>query len=126
MLPQLLEDTAVLEQLKTAHIKLRVSPERPRQITVAALGRAIGARLLLEKNVSRPPKCRQFLREEVENRVQYALRRLAYAAAAMRTVGVVPIPWKLVREARIRGDLRRNNTIRAYVQGLAADSAQSM
>ena len=74
-------DTELHELLKTAFISLTVSPDRPKQITIAALGRKVGSRARLEKHLEKLPKCRRYMMDVVEDRVQYALRRLAHPQA---------------------------------------------
>lgn len=117
-------DSALQEQLKTAYITLTVSRERPMQITLAALGRKVGARALLEKHLDKLPKCQRFVQEVSENRVQYALRRLGYAAAMMRRTAVTPIAWRLLIEAGIRADLAKNQVIVDYVEELVRGSSR--
>ena len=111
-------DDELREKLKTAFIRLTVSPDRPKQITIAALGRKAASRAWLEKHLDKLPKCRRYIMGVVEDRIQYALRRLGYAAARGQTDGIVPVAWRLHRDAGIRPDLARNKIIRDYVEDL--------
>jgi hypothetical protein len=111
-------DNTLNEQLKTAYISLIGSADRPRQITLAALGRKVGARALLEKHLGKLPECRRFVQDVSEDRVQFALRRLGYTAAMMRSAGVTPLAWKLLIGAGIRADLAENQIIVDYVEEL--------
>jgi hypothetical protein len=109
-------DQDLLQKLKTALISLTVTQIRPKQITIAALGRKAQARARLEKHLDKLPNCRIFLRSVTEDKIKYALRRLGYVAATLQRNQEAPAVWRILRAAGVRADLAKSKLIRQYVE----------
>lgn len=74
---------------------------RPVQVTRTAIGKAVGAVTLLRKNLQRMPLTAQILANAVETRVEYALRRILWAAECFIHDIILPHPWQLILRANV-------------------------
>jgi hypothetical protein len=90
---------------KLSAARLKNAPERPVQITVAAIARDIGQLANIQKHLDKLPLTAQVLAEVVETREEFAVRRVEYAAECFRQENVYPKEWQLVRRAGLRPDM---------------------
>jgi hypothetical protein len=98
-------DTQWAIAAKLSAERLKNAPERPVQITVAAIARDIGQLANIQKHLDKLPLTAQVLAEVVETREQFAVRRVEYAAECFRQENVYPKEWQLVRRAGLRPDM---------------------
>ena len=77
----------------------------PVRISIASLGRAVGARAVFEKHLDKLPRCRALLATLTEDRIDFALRRLRFVAEKLRLDGSRAKPWQLLKLAGIRPEL---------------------
>ncbi len=90
--------TSVAERLKDPAGK-------PVQITVSAIAREIGQLANVQKHLHRLPLTAQVLAEVVENREEFAVRQVWWAAECFRQEHISPQEWQLIRRANLRPDL---------------------
>jgi hypothetical protein len=88
-------------QIPIAAEKIRLRPGRPIQVTRASIGRELGILPLLEKHIDKLPLCQGVLDKEVEDRVQYAVRRVQRVLEDSRAQGISLVRWQIVRRAGI-------------------------
>jgi hypothetical protein len=98
-------DTQWAIAAKLSAERLKNAPERPVQITVAAIARDISQLANIQKHLDKLPLTAQVLAEVVETREQFAVRRVEYAAECFRQENVYPKEWQLVRRAGLRPDM---------------------
>ncbi len=98
-------DTQWAIAAKLSAERLKNAPERPVQITVAAIARDIGQLANIQKHLDKLPLTAQVLAEVVETREEFAVRRVEYAAECFRQENVYPKEWQLVRRAGLRPDM---------------------
>lgn len=84
---------------------LRSAEGRPVKVTITSIGRELGRLALLQKHISKLPKTSASLKEYVDTREAFAVRRIEWVATEFNIAGEVPKLWQLVREAGIRPDL---------------------
>jgi Tn7-like transposition protein D len=87
--------------VRTAATRLRNNPDRPVQVTRTAVGKAIGAVTLLRRKLHKMPMTAQVLAKVVETRVEYAVRRVHWAADCFTRDGIILLPGQLVLRANV-------------------------
>ena len=108
--------------VRAAAAKLMNKLGRPVQMTMTAIGKALGAVTLLRQKLSKMPLTDQVLRSVVETREQYAIRRVWWAADLFIEKGVLPRYWQLISRANVyslRGKPEIQAVIEAVIQRLA-------
>jgi hypothetical protein len=87
--------------VRAAATCLRNNPGRPVQVTRSAIGRAVGAITLLRQKLNKMPLTAQVIAGVVESRVEYAVRRIQWAAECYAREGAMPRPWQLMLRASV-------------------------
>ena len=98
--------------------RLKDTPGRPVQVTCTAIGKAVGAVMLLRQKLQKMPLTAQVLTNAVETRVGYAVRRIWWVAECFIREGILPRPWQLVLRASVyslRNTLEVKTTVSAAV-----------
>lgn len=108
-------DTQWAIAAKLSAERLKSAPERPVQITVAAIARDIGQLANIQKHLDRLPLTAQALAEVVETREEFAVRRVEYAAKCFRQENVCPKEWQIVRRAGLRPDMEAAQQVKEAV-----------
>ena len=85
--------------------RLKYPAGKPVQITVSAIAREIGQLANVQKHLDRLPLTAQVLAEVVENREEFAVRRVWWAAECFRQEHISPQEWQLIRRANLRPEL---------------------
>jgi len=98
-------DGFLAEKLVAVQKQALIRTGKPIRISVAILGRAIGARAVLEKHLDKLPRCRALLATLTEDRIDFALRRLRFVAEKLRLDGIRAKQWQLLKLAGIRPEL---------------------
>jgi Tn7-like transposition protein D/TniQ len=81
--------------------RLRNNPGRPVHVTRSAIGRAVGATTLLRQKLHKMPLTAQVIAGVVETRVEYAVRRIRWAAECFTHERTMPRPWQLMLRASV-------------------------
>jgi hypothetical protein len=87
--------------VRAAATRLRNKPGRPVQLTRNAIGRAVGATTLLRLKLNKMPLTAQVIDGVVETRVEYAVRRIGWAAECFTRERVMPRLWQLMLRANV-------------------------
>lgn len=95
-------DAEIAGQAATAALRIKNRSQKPSQVTVTAIGRAIGRQSLLEKHLIRLPYTRLVIQCHVESAEYFAVRRVTHAAAGLRLKLGIFERWQLVRAAGLR------------------------
>lgn len=88
---------------------------RPVRVTMTAIGKALGAVTLLRQKLSKMPLTAQVMAGVVEIRVQYAIRRVWWAADQFIEEGVLSRYWQLILRANVYS-LKGEPEIKAVVE----------
>jgi len=94
-------DTRLAEEVLMAASRLKNLPGRPVHITQAALGKEIGQVALLQQHLDKLPRTAEALKEHIESRETYALRRISWTAIDCIQKNIRPERWLLIREAGV-------------------------
>ncbi len=76
-------DLQLAEEVKVAALFLKNLPGRPVHITISALGRETGQLALLQQHLDKLPRTAELLKEFVETREAFAVRRIWWATAVL-------------------------------------------
>lgn len=101
-------DKKIAVQIHAAAQAIRELPDRPRQITVTAIGQNIGQLALLQRHLDHLPLTRAKLDEVVETRIAWAVRRIHYVRDQARENNISLLRWQFIRTAgveRLLGEL---------------------
>lgn len=94
-------DLQLVEAVEASALFIRNLPGRPVHITIAAIGRETGQLALLQQHLDKLPSTAKTLRELVETREAFAVRRLWWAVEDYRQRHIYPQKWQLVRRAGV-------------------------
>lgn len=87
--------------IRAVATRLKNNPGRPVQVTRSAIGRAVGATTLLQQKLNKMPLTAQVIAGVVESRVEYAVRRIQWAAECYAREHTMPRSWQLVLRANV-------------------------
>jgi hypothetical protein len=90
-------DTKIAQLIPAAVQQLRSRPGPPRQLTIAAIGRAIGYEAMIQQHLDLLPLTAAALAEGEESRTAFANRRIQWASRHFYNRGGVLKRWKLAR-----------------------------
>lgn len=94
-------DLQLTEEVKIAALFLKNLPGRPVQITTSAIGRETGQLALLQQHLDKLPKTAEALKESVESRERFAVRRVWWVTTVLSRQHIYPERWLLIRKAGV-------------------------
>jgi hypothetical protein len=94
-------DEMLARALSAAALQLRNRVGRPVRITIAALGHQIGQAALLQQHLDKLPQASKSLKELVESREAFAVRRIWWTATHYVQEQYCPQRWELVKRAGV-------------------------
>jgi hypothetical protein len=94
-------DLQLAEEVREAGLLLKDLSERPVHITVSAIGREIGQLALLQQHLDKLPRTAEALKEFVETREAFAMRRVVWVAQVCHRDHLLLTRWELVRKAGV-------------------------
>jgi len=94
-------DAEYAAAVRAAATRLGNNSGRPVQVTRAAIGRAVGATTLLRQKLHKMPLTAQAMARVIETRVEYAIRRIRWAAESFTHDRILPRPWQLMQRANV-------------------------
>jgi Tn7-like transposition protein D/TniQ len=94
-------DLRLAEEVREAGLLLKNLSEHPVHITVSAIGREIGQLALLQQHLDKLPRTAGALREFVETREAFAVRRVMWIAQVCHRDHMLLTRWELVRKAGV-------------------------
>ena len=107
-------DEELVGKIATIATRLRHCPDKPRRITITAIGRMLGKQSLFESALRKLPLTRSVIESVVESREAFAVRRVHMAAAVLRLQGEFP-RWKLVRAAGLHRRLEGSTNVQVAI-----------
>lgn len=90
-------DAKIAERIPQAVQQLKTQQGRPCQITIAAIGRAVGYTAMIQQHLDLLPLTAAAIAEAVESRLVYAKRRIQWASTYFYNQDRVPKRWELIR-----------------------------
>lgn len=96
-----MRDEQLAVAVKPAVSRLKKRPGRPVQITISAIGRELGQLGLIQQHLDKLPLTAQVLKEVVETREAYGLRRIEWAIEQYRQECTRPKRWDLIKRAGV-------------------------
>jgi hypothetical protein len=108
-------DERLVGKIATIAARLRLCQEKPRRITITAIGRMLGKQSLFESALRKLPLTRSVIESVIESREAFAVRRVHMAAVVLRLQGEFP-RWKLVRAAGLHPRLERNASVQTALE----------
>ncbi len=95
-------DAQLASEVRDAAQCLLKAPGRPIWITKTAIGRNLGKKTLITKEISQLPLTAMALASVVETHQEYALRRLNWATECFHSEGICPKRWQLLSRASLK------------------------
>jgi hypothetical protein len=106
-------DEELAGQIATVAAHIKNHPGKLNQVTVTAIGRALGKQSLFEAALKKLPLTRSVIESVLESREDFAVRRVYAAAKKLRAIeGTFP-RWKLVRASGLHYRLERQPKVKA-------------
>lgn len=121
-------DLSISEQVYTAANALRSETGRPIRIKKWSVARATEYFSYIQKQLDKLPNTAQSLDEVVETEVEFAARKVLWAARCLRSEGVPLTKAKIVRRANVRKRLRNEavrETVTVLIEEQLAESGDS-
>jgi len=94
-------DAKIAQLIPAVAQQLQSRQGSPRQVTIAAIGRAIGYAAMIQQHLDLLPLTAIALAECEESRITFANRRIQWASAQFHKQALVPKRWELVRLAGV-------------------------
>jgi len=104
-------DARISQLIPEAVQRLQMQSGRPRRISIAAIGRAIGYTAMMQQHLEFLPSTAATLAEVEESRIAFAIRRIQWASIHFYNQGRVPERWELVRLSGV-GQLLSNAVVK--------------
>jgi len=98
-------DAELSESVKLVAAQLYNQPERPTQVTIAAIAREMGQLALIQKHLDKLPLTAKIFADLVETRETFAVRRIQWVVECYRQEGICPQKWQLVRRSGLRPEV---------------------
>ncbi len=112
-------DLQLAEDVEVAALLIKNLPGRPVHITISTIGRETGRLALLQQHLDKLPRTAGVLKEFVETREAFAVRRLWWAVTVLSQEQIYPERWLLIRKAgvaRLKDQLEVKDAIDAALQ----------
>ncbi len=97
----MVRDAQITEEVKASAIRLRNAPGRPMQVTISAIGREIGQLALIQQHLNKLPRTAEALKELIETREEFAVRRIWWAMTTFSQKQLYPARWLLIKKAGV-------------------------
>lgn len=94
-------DVQLAEETKVAALYLKNLPGRPTRITISAIGRRVGQTAILQQHLDKLPRTAEVLREHIESREAYAVRRVGWVVKDYQRRNIFPAKWQLIEDAGV-------------------------
>ena len=108
-------DIRICERVGPALRRVLAMKEPPVRVTFARLARELGSLALLQKCPQHFPAAIRRIEASIENREQFALRRLHHATESFRSQGIKCSRWRLIKAAGLRLDLCALSSIKKAI-----------
>lgn len=111
-------DSKLAPAVRESAGRLKATPGRPIRVTKTAVGRDLGRVTLLQQQIHKLPLTAAALREVVESRIDFAIRRVMCVAESFRQAGRKPRAWELIMRANVSGLLAEPGVMDAVNESL--------
>jgi len=101
-------DLEVLNSVKDIIQEILVEGGKPKRITVGLVGSRLGSRSLLEKNLNKLPRTKEYLLEHTEDIKTFQIRRIKWAIEELQQKDMELQKWKIYRMAGIRAEYMKD------------------
>jgi hypothetical protein len=95
-------DAQLAERVKEAALRLKNVSGRPKQVSLAVIGRDLDALSLLQKRLKKLPLTACVLSAVTETHEDCGIRRIWWAAGLYQNEGILPTRQELARRAYVR------------------------
>jgi hypothetical protein len=95
-------DQELVEKINKAVVTLQTEEGKPKQISISSVGREIGYKWLLEKQLDKLPLTKALLEKVVESKEHYRWRRIKWAIEELKREGRAIGKWEVLRKAGVR------------------------
>jgi hypothetical protein len=109
-------DAELARAVKAAANRLKKVPGKPIRITRSLIGKEIDRRSLLEKYLDKLPRTRRVLEKVVETRLQFAKRRIQWAAYSFHEESVRPSRSALLLRAALDFNIWQEPLVKAATE----------
>lgn len=100
-------DLKILKEIKKVISNL-YSIEKSLYVNKTIVAKSIGKLSLIEKNIDKLPRSKEFLVENIETREQYQIRKIKWACEKIFSVEEFIVQWKIKRLAGLKNELNPN------------------
>jgi len=94
-------DEQLTEMVEASANRLRHQAGKPTQITLAAIGRDIGQLALLQQHLPKLPVTGRLLKDIIETREAFAIRRIQWIAKQYEGEQLRPRKWEFIKKAGV-------------------------
>jgi hypothetical protein len=94
-------DARLAEEVISAAIRLKNLLGRPVHLTLSAIARELGQSALLQQHLDKLPRTAEALKEHIESREAYAVRRIRWTAMNCIQKNIRLERWQLIRKAGV-------------------------
>lgn len=95
-------DLQLAQDVEVAALLIKKLPGRPVHITISMIGRETGRLALLQQHLDKLPRTAKVLKEFVETRESFAIRRIWWTVTVLSQEHIYPERWLLIRKAGVR------------------------
>lgn len=95
-------DEYILNKVKNAVKELKNNTSKPQRITITKIGKMINNEALLQKNINRLPKTKNFLESNLESIDAFRKRRMEWAVNELEEKGGYYSKWDVLRKAGMK------------------------
>jgi Tn7-like transposition protein D len=104
-------DQELSQKMNEAKKDILRQPGSPKRISMTSLERQLGVQSFLQNHLSKLPLTRALLPSIVESPLDFALRRIAWAALQMRNEACAIKKWSLIARSGVGREMRGNPVI---------------
>lgn len=100
-------DEEILVKVKVAITEMLDMNNKPKRITISAVGSKINTRPLLEKHLDKLPNTKSYLKEHTESVKDYQYKRINWTIQELVKAGLELQLWRIFRMAGIREEYKK-------------------
>jgi hypothetical protein len=100
-----IRDKTVLEEVKGCVKDLLINNERPIRVTVSTIGKRIDRLGLIEKQLDKMPKTKDYISKVLESQHEHRLRKIQWAIRQLEHENKEIKAWAVLKKAGIRDEM---------------------
>lgn len=98
-------DEEILEEAKKVIKELEETLEKPKRITLTLIGKLINRETLIGRHLSKLPKTKEFIENNLESLEQFQVRRIKWAIRELDNTNKIYSKWDVMNKAGLRNIL---------------------